>query len=114
MTPPQSPSKPSPLHRSQLRASIETVDTTPKELMTFFTDMALMRRQEVMSIGMEAAIMKKDCIITTYAEPMGRQAGYSKEKGGWTHFVKKDGCFYGGHVIVGAKVSLGCGLAFAQ
>ncbi|KAL8266899.1 hypothetical protein R6Q59_004243 [Mikania micrantha] len=63
---------------------------------TFFTDMAPMRRQEiaigllykskvvqgfyhlyemqeVVSIGMGAAITKKDCIITAYAERMGRQ-----------------------------------------
>ncbi len=87
--------------------------------------------QEAVVIGMQLAIKEGDQVITGYrdhghmlacgmdpkgvmAELTGRRGGYSKGKGGSMHMFSIEKSFYGGHGIVGAQVSLGTGLAFAN
>src|SRR5437763_5408213 len=87
--------------------------------------------QEAVVVGMQMALKQGDQVITGYrdhghmlatgmeangvmAELTGRRGGYSRGKGGSMHMFSKEKHFYGGHGIVGAQVSLGTGLAFAN
>jgi len=87
--------------------------------------------QEAVVVGMQAALKDGDQVITAYrdhghmlaagmtangvmAELTGRRDGYSKGKGGSMHMFSIEKAFYGGHGIVGAQVSLGTGIAFAN
>jgi len=87
--------------------------------------------QEAVVVGMQMCLQPGDQVITSYrdhghmlatgmeargvmAELTGRIGGYSKGKGGSMHMFSREKGFYGGHGIVGAQVSLGNGLAFAN
>ncbi|MBI1250069.1 MAG: pyruvate dehydrogenase (acetyl-transferring) E1 component subunit alpha [Alphaproteobacteria bacterium] len=87
--------------------------------------------QEAVVVGMQAAMQPGDQVITGYrdhghmlacgmeangvmAELTGRAGGYSKGKGGSMHMFSREKNFFGGHGIVGAQVSLGTGIAFAN
>jgi len=87
--------------------------------------------QEAVVVGMQMAMKDGDQVITGYrdhghmlaagmepngvmAELTGRRGGYSKGKGGSMHMFSIEKQFFGGHGIVGAQVSLGTGLAFAD
>ncbi|MFG1295997.1 MULTISPECIES: pyruvate dehydrogenase (acetyl-transferring) E1 component subunit alpha [Xanthobacter] len=87
--------------------------------------------QEAVVVGMQMSMKDGDQVITGYrdhghmlaagmnpdgvmAELTGRRGGYSKGKGGSMHMFSIEKQFFGGHGIVGAQVSLGTGLAFAD
>ena len=87
--------------------------------------------QEAVAVGMQSLFKPGDQIITGYrdhghmlaagmdaqevmAELTGRAGGSSKGKGGSMHMFSTEAGFFGGHGIVGAQVSLGTGLAFAD
>ena len=87
--------------------------------------------QEAVVVGLQAVLRQGDQMITGYrdhghmlaqgmdpnaimAELAGRRDGCSKGKGGSMHMFSIEKAFYGGHGIVGAQVSLGTGLAFAN
>ncbi|WP_227672521.1 pyruvate dehydrogenase (acetyl-transferring) E1 component subunit alpha [Komagataeibacter sp. FXV3] len=87
--------------------------------------------QEAVVVGIQMELKQGDKIITSYrdhgqmlaagmdprgvmAELTGREGGYSHGKGGSMHMFSSEKHFYGGHGIVGAQVSLGIGLAFAN
>ena len=87
--------------------------------------------QEAIAVGMQSIQVKGDQVITGYrdhghmlacgmdpkevmAELTGRASGSSHGKGGSMHMFSTATGFYGGHGIVGAQVSLGTGLAFAD
>jgi pyruvate dehydrogenase E1 component alpha subunit len=87
--------------------------------------------QEAVVVGLQMCLEPGDQVITSYrdhghmlatgmaargvmAELTGRAGGYSKGKGGSMHMFSRETGFYGGHGIVGAQVSLGTGLAFAN
>jgi pyruvate dehydrogenase E1 component alpha subunit len=124
------------------------------ELLRYYRDMLLIRRfeekagqlygmgliggfchlyigQEAVVVGMTAAQIPADSVVTGYrdhghmlacgmeprgvmAELTGRRGGYSRGKGGSMHMFSREKRFFGGHGIVAAQVPIGTGLGFAS
>lgn len=87
--------------------------------------------QEAVAVGIEAAITRDDCLITSYrnhcqlvtrggsvrevlSELTGRTTGASKGKGGSMHLYRPQANYFGGNGIVGAQTPIAAGLALAQ
>lgn len=146
------------MHIGKPQNSFRVVDAQPPalavELKKHFRDMLLIRRfeekagqlygmgliggfchlyigQEAVVVGMQAAQLPQDTMVTSYrdhghmlaagmdpkgvmAELTGRSGGYSRGKGGSMHMFSREKNFFGGHGIVGAQVPIGTGLAFAH
>jgi len=144
--------KPYKLHKLEEGAISKEGVITKDEALRFYRQMATIRRmetaagnlykekvirgfchlysgQEAIAVGMKAAMIEGDSIITAYrahgwsyvmgvppinvlAELTGRQSGCALGKGGSMHMYTKN--FYGGNGIVGAQIPLGAGVAFTN
>ncbi len=154
---PRSSAKPAPKRTSTSKSAAKTPakkDLNKDEILQHYKDMLMIRRfeekagqlygmgliggfchlyigQEAVVVGMMAASIEGDTVITSYrdhghmlacgmdpkgvmAELTGRTGGYSRGKGGSMHMFSREKNFYGGHGIVGAQVPLGTGLAFSH
>ena len=143
-----------PMTQNQSFASNQNPQKRAADLQRYYRDMLLIRRfeekagqlygmgliggfchlyigQEAVVVGMQAAQIEGDSVVTSYrdhghmlacgmaargvmAELTGRIGGYSHGKGGSMHMFSREKAFYGGHGIVGAQVPIGAGLAFAH
>ncbi len=143
-----------PYDTHRIESPSNKVTTTGEELVKHFEDMYTIRKfetaadrlyksrkirgflhlyngQEAIAVGIEAAITKKDHIITAYrdhgyaftrgdtphrilAELLGKRTGCSEGKGGSMHMYSLANRFYGGNGIVGAQAPIGTGIAFAS
>lgn len=139
------------MHRSDTAPS-QTVTCTRDEALTYYRQMQTIRRmetaagnlykekairgfchlysgQEANCVGMKAALIEGDSVITAYrchgwtfimgatplqvlAELTGKSSGCARGKGGSMHMYAPN--FYGGNGIVGAQCPIGAGIALAH